>query len=90
MQRAQYIRFIDAIMSPGRGGPNISKAYLVELDDHGARKPMLGSRDEIMDEILVGDVHVFVKNARGVRMTPLHNVKDWEPAPEKPAKEKTR
>lgn len=78
MQRASYIRFVEAVMTPGRGGNTISKAHAIELDDDGKPKPSTQSRDELMTEILVGNVAVCLRNAKGARYTPLYNVKDYE------------
>lgn len=83
MIRAQYIRFKEAVMTPGRAGNTVGKMMVVVDKD---RQPTLG-KDEVMDEIAVGDVFVMMRSARGVRFTHVSNIKDFEPMPE-PSKSK--
>jgi hypothetical protein len=81
MMRAQYIRFLHTIMSPGRGSSDITKAYT-----HNGSGPL----HEQMTEILVGDHFVVLRGKRkdihgkeyiATRITPLTNVRDFEEEP---------
>lgn len=90
MERAQYMRFKQGMgpMAPGRGGGEITKAYVVLDKSKLATTPS----NEVMDEIVVDDHHVTlrkrVKDAHGqfymaTRRLPLDCVRDYEPLPEK-------
>lgn len=82
MDRALYIRFVESVMSPGRSGNSISKAMVATDPDKIPQCP----RDELMEEIIVGDRVVCLKSSRGVRFTPLTNVRDYEPMPKEKVK----
>lgn len=90
MIRAQYIRFKKDIspMSPGRGGTEITKAYVPS----NTGVVMTVASHEVMDEILVGEAWVtLVKKVRSSdgkpyvarRVIPRDSVRDYEPLIEK-------
>ncbi len=96
MMRAQYIRFREAIMTPGRAGNTIRKALLrpkpPKRGDKPAPTPTVPA-DELMDDILVGETWVVLKARRRfggtepvmcVRLTHVSNVADVEPAEDQP------
>lgn len=96
MKKAQYIRFDKAVMGPGRGSNTIQKAVVLAPPPKKGEKPApapTNSRDEIMDEIIVGETWVLLKARRpdpfnpgrqynAVRVVHASNVTDFEPAPE--------
>lgn len=93
MMRAQYIRFVHSVQTPGRAGAQISKAFTSSADANSA--PL----DERMIEILVGPEWVLLrakrKDSKGKefiaeRVTHAANVRDFEPAmePEEGAEKK--
>lgn len=75
--RARYVRFKDAVMTPGKAGTEIRKA-LVPTDETRS----MVNREEQMTEIFVGECWVTLRNDKGVRITHASNVRDFEPAPD--------
>lgn len=90
--RAQYIRFKNAVMGPGRAQSTITKAYLTQT----ATTPS----HEVMDEIIVGDFWVILRAKRKTadgkeylaeRMVRASNVVDCEPVyDDEPVKKKEK
>lgn len=90
--RAQHIRFREAVMTPGRAMNNITKAYT-----NGTNA---SPRDEVMDEILVGDHWVVLRATRPAangrdrvmaeRVIHASMVKDFEPEDDAPKNRKEK
>lgn len=82
MKRAKYIRFLkDANpMAPGRAANPIGKAMLIITDKDGQDTHARSQdRSVRMDEILVSENWVYLRNQDGARWVPRDAVADFEP-----------